>query len=171
MNVGVPLVDDDVVINASAQPGVAVDSASFERFYRAELPGQVQRAALLLGSSASANDAVHDAFIAVFTRWSELSEPGPYLNRCVLNRCRDLQRRQRAARQLSRPAFVGDRSDDVELWDALRSLSFGQRAALIMRYWEGMDERHIANALGVRPGSVGSLLTRGKRNLKRRWAQ
>jgi RNA polymerase sigma factor (sigma-70 family) len=59
----------------------------------------------------------------------------------------------------------------VALWDALRRLPFRQRAVLIMRYWQGMDEQQIADALGVRPGSVGSLLTRGKRNLERRWEQ
>lgn len=164
-------VDDGVVINTPAQPGSAVDGPSFEEFYRAELRGQVQRAALLLGSSTMANDAVHDAFIAVFARWGTLDDPGPYLNRCVLNRCRDLQRRRRNAPEQHRPEFVGDRSEDVAVWDALRRLPFRQRAVLIMRYWQGMDEQQIADVLGVRPGSVGSLLTRGKRNLERRWEQ
>jgi RNA polymerase sigma factor (sigma-70 family) len=169
MNPPRSFVDDGVVIDTSGQPRSTHDPASFEAFYRAELRGQVQRAALLLGSSALANDVVHDAFIAVFARWGTLDEPGPYLNRCVLNRCRDLQRRMRSAPDHGAPDFVGDRSEDVAVWDALRRLPFRQRAALIMRYWEGLDERQIADALGVRPGSVGPLLSRGKSNLERRW--
>jgi RNA polymerase sigma factor (sigma-70 family) len=144
---------------------------SFEALYRAELRGQVQRAALLLGSAMSANDVVHDAFIAVLQRWDSLEDPGPYLNRCVLNGCRDLLRRQRCAPTESRPSFVGDRADDVAVWDGLTHLPFRQRAAIVMRYWEEMEEFEIAHALGVRPGTVGSLLTRGKRNLERRWAK
>ena len=146
-------------------------NVSFEVLYRTELHGQVQRAALLLGSATSANDVVHDAFIAVFQRWDSLDAPGAYLNRCVLNGCRDLLRRQRGAPSESRPTFVGDRADDVAVWDGLSLLPFRQRAAIVMRYWQGMDEFEIAHALGIRPGTVGSLLTRGKRNLERRWGK
>lgn len=162
-------VDHAVGIAASPSPGVRGAARSFEDFYRSELNGQVRRAAFLLGSSVAANDAVHDAFAAVYARWDTLTEPGPYLNRCVLNRCRDLRRRQRAMPSTGVPDFVGDRSEDIALWDALRRLPLRQQAALVMRYWDGMDEQEIADALGVRPGSVGSLLSRGKRNLERRW--
>lgn len=164
-----PLVDQGVIVNSPAQPEPSVDNESFEEFYRRELPGQVRRAALLLGSATVANDAVHDAFIAVFGRWGTLLEPGPYLNRCVLNRCRDLERHRRAAPGEVLPLFVSDRSEEVALWDALRRLPFRQRAALVMRYWQGMDETQIADALRVRPGTVGSLLSRGKRTIERRW--
>jgi RNA polymerase sigma factor (sigma-70 family) len=163
-------VDHDVAIHIAGRSIRSIGmNVSFESFYRGELRGQVQRAALLLGSATSANDVVHDAFIAVFQRWESLENPGPYLNRCVLNGCRDLLRRQRSAPNESRPSFVGDRADDVAVWDGLAGLPFRQRAAIVMRYWQGMEEFEIAHALGIRPGTVGSLLTRGKRNLERRW--
>ena len=163
-------VDHDVAIHVARRSIRSSEmTLSFEALYRAELRGQVQRAALLLGSATSANDVVHDAFIAVFQRWDSLADPGPYLNRCVLNGCRDLLRRQRGAPSESRPCFVGDRADDIAVWDGLTHLPFRQRAAIVMRYWQGMEELEIAHALGVRPGTVGSLLTRGKRNLERSW--
>lgn len=65
------------------------DGLSFVSFYQAEHDGQVRRAFLLLGRSAMAHDVVAEAFIAVFRRWQVIEEPGPYLNRCVLNGCRD----------------------------------------------------------------------------------
>jgi len=165
-------VDHDVAIHIAGRSNRSVGmKVSFELLYRTELHGQVQRAALLLGSATSANDVVHDAFIAVFQRWDTLEAPGPYLNRCVLNGCRDLLRRQRGSPSESRPTFVGDRADDVAVWDGLSLLPFRQRAAIVMRYWQGMDEFEIADALGIRPGTVGSLLTRGKRNLERRWGK
>jgi RNA polymerase sigma factor (sigma-70 family) len=172
MELGSSAVDHDVAIDIAPQRNQSAGmKISFESLYETEIRSQVQRAALLLGSSSSANDVVHDAFIAVFQRWDSLDEPGPYLNRCVLNGCRDLLRRQRRAPTESRPTFVGDRADDVALWDDLNLLPFRQRAALVMRYWQGMDESEISDTLGIRPGTVGSLLTRAKRNLRGRWGQ
>jgi DNA-directed RNA polymerase specialized sigma24 family protein len=142
MESGWLFVDHDVAIHIARQSirssGMNV---SFEALYRAELRGQVQRTALLLGSATSANDVVHDAFIAVFKRWDSLADPGPHLNRCVLNGCRDLLRRQRSAPRESRPSFVGDRTDDVAVWDGLTHLPFRQRAAIVMRYWEWVGSR------------------------------
>ncbi|MFN0028846.1 MAG: hypothetical protein ACKV2O_16920 [Acidimicrobiales bacterium] len=37
-------------------------------------------------------------FVDGFRRWSTITEPGPYLQRVVLNRCRDLLRRDSARR-------------------------------------------------------------------------
>ncbi|MDH4075809.1 MAG: hypothetical protein OEW29_07710 [Acidimicrobiia bacterium] len=53
---------------ATAPPAevAAPTSSTFETFYRCESPGQVRRAALLLGSDeAAANDVVHDAFLSL----------------------------------------------------------------------------------------------------------
>ena len=73
---------------------VSEASSDFADFYTSELDGQVRRAYLLLGEAAVAHDVVADAFMTVFQRWTEISEPGPYLNRCVLNGCRDAARKR-----------------------------------------------------------------------------
>src|SRR5690349_18261004 len=67
-------------------------AVAFAPFYEAELPRQVRAAALILGSVAAAQDAVHDAFVQVYRRWAEIEEPGPYLQQSVVNRCRDVLR-------------------------------------------------------------------------------
>ena len=75
-------------------PGDAPTSQSaFVAFYERELGPQVRRATLLVGSPEAGHDLVHDAFVEVYRRWGELREPGPYLGRAVLNRCRDHFRR------------------------------------------------------------------------------
>ena len=150
-----PVVSDQIDVTPSHGKATA---AEFDAFYRRELAGQVRRAALMLGSASAASDVVHDAFVAVYRRWSAIEEPGPYLNRCVLNGCRDIARRNKRTRSDERPAFVGDRSDDIATWDALSRLSYRQRAAVVMRHWQGLTEVEIAEAIGVRPGSVGPLL-------------
>jgi RNA polymerase sigma factor (sigma-70 family) len=158
----------DLVVVTVPQDG----GDGFAGFYNTELAGQVRRAALLVGDRDDARDLVHDAFIEVYRRWDELDDPGPYLNRVVLNRCRD--RARHAARQ-QRPRAVGpvagsgavdDGIDDETLWSALQQLPFNHRAVLVLRYHHQFTTDEIANALGCRPGSVGPWIERGLRKLR-----
>ena len=113
----------------------------FAAFYRAELPGQVRRAFLMLGDNEHANDVVNEAMVAVYRNWATLSAPGAYLNRAVLNGCRDA------------PSDV--------LTDVLAALPFNHRAAVVLRYYAGYTTDEIADALGCAPGSVGPWIERG----------
>jgi RNA polymerase sigma factor (sigma-70 family) len=144
-------------------------AAEFEEFYARELDGQVRRAFLLLGSNEAANDVVHDAFVALYCRWSDIENPGPYLNRVVLNGCRDVaRRRDRHERALHR---FGPEADDPAvsevLDDVLRSLPFNHRAAIVLRYYAQMSTAEIADALGARPGSVGPWIDRGLKMMRK----
>ncbi len=138
----------------------------FAAFYAEEHDGQVRRAFLMLRSSPLAHDVVADAFIAVFNRWSTIDAPGPYLSRCVLNGCRDASGRE----QRERPAAdLPERSSDAadeHLADVLMTLPFRQRAAVVLRFYGGMNEKQIAEQLECRPGTVGSLIHRGLTHLK-----
>lgn len=140
---------------------------SFAEFYRRECPRQVRRATLILGSPEAAHDAVHDAFVAVFGHWDELTTAVPYLERAVLNRCRDLGRRGLVARRRTpRPAAEIPEAD-TPLFDALATLPFSQRAAVVLRYYHQLTEVEIAELLHCRPGSVGPWIQRGLRRLRK----
>ncbi|MGH3507316.1 MAG: sigma-70 family RNA polymerase sigma factor, partial [Nocardioidaceae bacterium] len=41
-------------------------------------------------------------------------------------------------------------------WRAVRALPPRQRAVVVLRYYEGLSEREIADVLGCRPGTVKS---------------
>lgn len=159
----------DLVVVAVPRDG----GDGFAGFYNTELAGQVRRAALLIGDRDDARDLVHDAFIEVYRRWDELAEPGPYLNRVVLNRCRD--RARHAARQRRAPVVgpvtgsnaVDDSIDDESLWAALQRLPFNHRAVLVLRFHHQFTTDEIAKALGCRPGSVGPWIDRGLRQLRK----
>jgi RNA polymerase sigma factor (sigma-70 family) len=142
-------------------PQPTIDKA-FGAFYEAECDQQVRRAFLIVGSADMANDVVHDAFIAVYQRWGEIESPGPYLNRVVLNGCRDVCRRQaRHNRWLPRIAEP-DRGSSVQdtLDDVLERLPFNQRAAVVLRYYGQFTTAEIAASLGCSPGSVGPWIRR-----------
>ena len=75
-------------------------TAEFSAFYRAEHPAQVRRAYLLLGDNDAANDVVHEAMTGLFGRWAQVDRPAAYLNRAVLNECRDAGRRKASSWRL-----------------------------------------------------------------------
>lgn len=146
---------------------VADPTMTFEQFYIDELDGQVRRCFVLTGSNEIANDIVHDAMIEVFKRWPDLDSPGGYLNRAVLNRCRDHGRRRNVADRSLRMVTTADQAqppgstESIEMRRVLARLPFNHRAALVLRYYGGATTDEIADALDCRPGSVGPWIKRG----------
>ena len=158
----------------SPDPNVDVEDvrpeAEFTRFFENEHRGQVRRAALMLGEVTIAEDVVHDAFAAVWQRWRTLNDPGSYLNRCVLNGCRDAASgRARSRRRFERLiASHREVTQPVEvLADVLAHLPFKQRCAVVLHYYGGLTNAEIAEAMQCSLGSVGPWLQRGKAQLRK----
>ncbi len=142
-----------------------VSDDGFAAFYRRELDGQVRRASLLLGSDEAGNDVVHDVFTRMYERWHGIDEPGPYLNRAVLNGCRDIGRRRVVAADahLRLRASATPEPDDV-MFDVLDHLPFNQRAAVILRFYGRMTENEIAEAGGCCPQQLRSSCSPSERS-------
>ena len=146
---------------------------AFAGFYNTELAGQVRRAALLIGDRDDARDLVHDAFIEVYRRWDELDEPGPYLNRVVLNRCRDRARhaaRQRRARVVG-PVAGPDGSMTASMTRVCGPRCSGSRST-IERCWcsaSTISSRRTRSPelSGVVPVRSGPWIDRGLRQLRK----
>ena len=141
--------------------------STFADLYRDSHADMVRLAYLLTGSADVAQDVVQDAFVSVHRAWSRVREPRAYLRRAVVNACTSHHRRGfRAQRALesARPDVVRDTPD--ELFDVLAALPARQRAAVVLRYWHDLDERAIADAIGCRVGTVGSLLHRAIAQLR-----
>jgi RNA polymerase sigma factor (sigma-70 family) len=134
----------------------------FQDVYEAEYVHQVRRAGLLVGDGDAAHDIVQDSFAELLSRWADVANPGGYLNRSVVNRCRDHTRRRRRAqrnlRTAATPAGVPPEADP--LWDVLVGLPFNQRAVVVLRFYGDLTEAEIAEALGCPTGSVGPWLRR-----------
>src|SRR5664279_637719 len=60
--------------------------------------------------------------------------------------------------------------DRDELWSLLRELPDRQRAALVLRFFHDLPDDEIGTALGCRPGTVRSLISRGLADLRVRVA-
>src|SRR3954447_15257687 len=81
----------------TVQPEGAAPS-SFDTVYAAEHDGLARLAGLLPGSTLVAEDIVHDAFVQLHQRWSDVQRPGAYLRTAVVNGCRGYHRRLRRER-------------------------------------------------------------------------
>jgi RNA polymerase sigma factor (sigma-70 family) len=152
------MVDDDPALVRSEDQARA---ASFDDLYRAEQPDLVRLAVLLVGSPEAAADLVQDCFVRLHPRWTTVTDHRAYLRRSVVNAChshhRGLRRWRRLDLRPAEPAELGAR----ELSDALAALPHRQRAALVLRFYGGLPDAAIADALGCRPGTVASLVHRG----------
>ena len=127
-------------------------------------------ARLTTGSNASAEDLVQDAFADLYRHFDTVNSPDAYLRRAVISRCTSwVRRRMTERRHLERqppgaPALWTD-PDTIVTMDAIGRLSVRQRAAVVLRYFADLPEAEIAAALGCRPGTVKSLLTRARSQL------
>lgn len=163
----------------SERIGWTADEA-LERLYAAHWRELVRLSVLLVRDTATAEEVVQDAFVAVHARWGRLRDPDlalAYLRQSVVNRSRSaLRHRSVVARHLERtrrPADVpgadqaaldGDLRAGV--LDALRALPQRQREVLVLRYYLDLSEAQIADTLGISPGSVKSHASRGAAALR-----
>ena len=148
--------------------GHIVTAAGFDDLYRAEYRPMVRLARGLVDTSESAEEIVQEAFAKVFERWSRLDEPGGYLRTAVVNGARSELRKREVRRRigLTRRALPPPAEQDY-LIDALETLPPKQKTALVLRFYGDMSEKEIAEAMGVRPGTVKSTTSRGLAALRK----
>ena len=164
---------DDAALVRRARAGErAALAALFARHH-----AHVYRAAyLVVGSPEAADDIAQLVFLELFTalRTFDPRRPFlPWLYRIVHNVSIDFLKRERYRQPTApladtAPGPTGD-IDRAEMRSdvrpALDGLSDEHREALVLRYYVGLSERAMADALGVRPGTVKSRLHRALRSL------
>ena len=138
----------------------------FDDFYRAEYLPMVRLALGLVDTPESAEEIAQDAFAKVFERWDRLGNPGGYLRTAVVNGARSELRKREVRRRigLGQPQQVSVQQD--YLLDALEQLPTRRKTAVVLRYYAGLSEREIAETMGVRPGTVKSLVSGGLAQLR-----
>jgi RNA polymerase sigma-70 factor (ECF subfamily) len=153
----------------------AVTVLGFEEFFQAEHVRLARALFLLTGSAAEADELTQEAMVRVYERWDrvrQMDSPQGYLFRTAMNLHRSrLRRLATRARHIFTVTPSPDPAEMVESRDslsrALASLPTGQREALVLVEWLGMDQEEAATALGIKPGSVRARLSRAKADLRR----
>jgi DNA-directed RNA polymerase specialized sigma24 family protein len=152
-----------------AVPTEASRRAEFAELYQRELDLQFRRARLIVGSKAAADDVVHDAFVEIWRRWDTIRDPGPDLNRAVVNNAMKAKQAGNRRAGILRRFFTGagTESGTEVLTDVLRQLPVKHRTAIVLRYYAGFSDLEIAAAMDCPTGSVGPWIHRGLEQLRK----
>ena len=141
-------------------------------------------AMLLTGhSQADAEDLLQTVLERAFRRWRGIcrtGDPGPYVRRMLVNAAVDRWRLLRRRPELpfapdsTLPVVAAMAGPDLTvavaeqdlLWRALAHLPPGQRAVLVLRYYEDLTEAQTAAVLGCTVGSVKTQTSRALSKLR-----
>ena len=149
---------------------VAVERAERDELaalYEREWSRLVKVALVLTDSLAIAEEVVQDAFVKLQSTNASVRNPGGYLRMTVVNGCRDVQRHRAVVRRTPLPPSEPAVAEYDELFDALATLSWRQQAALVLRFHLDLSEADIAEAIGCRPASVRSIISRALAALRK----
>jgi RNA polymerase sigma-70 factor (sigma-E family) len=156
---------------------------TFEEFAMARLPNLLRYAVVLTGDRDLAQDIVQEVLARAHVRWRRISESGSpeaYVRRMVLNEYMSW-RRTWAVRHVHAAGEklvdlddarggVADHAQGVvdadELWRRLATLGRKQRAVLVLRYYEQMQDAAIAELLGCSPATVRSQASKALKTLR-----
>jgi RNA polymerase sigma factor (sigma-70 family) len=147
------------------------DPAEIEAIYRARLADFRRVAAAIVGDVERGSDAVQEAFGKALRKRKSFRGDGlleAWLWRLVVNQARD---ELRAARRGPVPVLLSangsTRHEDARLAAAIAALPERQRLAVFLRYYADLDYAAIAEALGVRGGTVAASLNAAHENLRK----
>jgi RNA polymerase sigma-70 factor (sigma-E family) len=152
--------------------------ASFEDFVRARSSSLLRTAFLLTGQNwAEAEDLLQLALERAYRHWPRVcqsGEPERYIRGILVNasvdRWRLLARRPEVSLQSAADRGVADQAAEVAdrdyLMRALACLPPRQRAVVVLRYFDGLQETEIAAALGCSAGSVKTHAARALARLR-----
>jgi len=146
------------------------DEAQFREFVTARYDGLRSLAYLTCGDWHAAEDAVAASLAKLYVRWSKVDTPLAYVRRAIVHALVDESRRPWRRRERSAghalPDLPGpDHAEQVDermrIRAALARMAPGQRAVLVLRYYEGLSVEETAEVLGRQPGTVKSQTARG----------
>lgn len=139
---------------------------------------------LLTGDAHLAEDVVQTALLRAFRQWRRVSradQPDAYVRRMVVNAYVDGKRRRSSTEAPTAPVDLpavatgpdhGDaHAERTVMWTALAGLPRVQRAVLVLRFYEDLDDAHIAELLGSTPSTVRSNASRALATLRKEWTR
>jgi RNA polymerase sigma-70 factor (sigma-E family) len=150
--------------------------AEFHEFMVGRWPSMVRFAYGLTGDHGHAEDLAQAALAKALVSWSRVrraDDPDAYVRRIMINLNSRRFRRRRVEESLGGEAPEATAPDSTDRFDqratlipALMELPPGQRAVVILRYWDGLTETQVAAILGCSVGNVRSQASRALARLR-----
>lgn len=138
---------------------------SFEEYVVASSGRLVRFGYLLCGDRYLAEDLVQDVLARAHRHWRrvEAEHPDAYLRTALVRAYLSWRRRrvstERVLAQTPEPGtstadFAQELASRDEVWKMLATLPKAQRAVMVLRFYEDLDDRRIAEVLGCAPATV-----------------
>jgi RNA polymerase sigma-70 factor (sigma-E family) len=149
---------------------------SFEEYAATAWTRLYRTSYLLAGNHADAEDLAQQTLLQAYRTWDKVSqadEPAAYLRRMMTNLY--ISQRRPQARKLElltdappepRPAASSGADEHLLLWPHVTSVPPRQRAVIVLRYYEQLSEKEIAETLGCSTGTVKSTAHRALQALR-----
>lgn len=138
---------------------------TFEEYVQQRGPALVRLAGLLVGHRQLAEDLVQEVLAKAYARWDRIvraDHPDRYLRRMLVNAHASWWRRRSYHESVGVPAIeeAAPGTPDTEiaerdaLWRLILALPRRQRAVVVLRYYEDLDDVAIAQILDCSPVTV-----------------
>ena len=175
-----PAPESGTVEAASSQDADGV-ARLLDDVVRDHLPGLLRYATVLTGDGHVAADLVQEVLLRAHVRWTRIglmARPDLYLRRMVTNEHLSWRRRWHvrtihataddvlAARIAPEADHAEHVVEDDAMWRHLTELPPRQRAVLVLRYYEGLDDTEIGDVLGTSSATVRSHASRALATLR-----
>ncbi|MGP4022192.1 SigE family RNA polymerase sigma factor [Actinomadura sp. 3N407] len=151
---------------------------TFDEFVTATASRLLRTAVFMVYDRHLAEDLLQTAYERVARRWERIADGNPeaYARRVLVNLALD-ENKRRARRRDTPAGSVADLerlagaapapgAGPGDLDEILRGLPAKQRAVVVLRYWCDMNEREIADTLGISQGTVKSHTARAMAALR-----
>ncbi|GAA1630694.1 SigE family RNA polymerase sigma factor [Kribbella alba] len=150
----------------------------FEEYASARGQELVRLGFTVSGDYQRAEDLAQIALMQAFRAWRKVQkadDPHTYVRRILINSYLSMTRRrsftEAPAAEIDSEHTVPDPATDIvnsdDLWRALATLSARERVVLVLRYYQDMDDRTIADLLGIKPSSVRATASRALAALRK----
>lgn len=152
---------------------------TFEEYAFARSQALMRLARLLSGDEHRAEDLVQDVLAGAYARWGRISrmeQPDLYVRRMLVNAnhswWRRLSSHETSVAAVAESPAVNDEAAEVAerdaLWRLVCTLAPRQRAVIVLRYYEDLDDTTIAEILNCTTGTVRTHAKRALAALRER---
>ncbi|CAN5866151.1 RNA polymerase sigma factor [soil metagenome] len=160
-----------MAVDTGEIPVVRFATGSFEAFYETNRQHIFRALALTLGNSDLAADSVDEAMVRAYQRWRTVStydNQAGWVYRVGLNWARSrLRKRKREILSDQPPELSTELTfSDPDLERAVMALPLEARSVVVLRFYLDWSTDEVADALGIRPGTVKSRLHRAMNELR-----
>lgn len=142
---------------------------AFTKLMNENLTSMYRVARGILNNNQDIEDAIQNTILIAFKKLSTLRDENlfkTWLIRILINECNKIYRyNKKSVSEVIEEIYIMDRTDNIDLYDAINKLSDELRVSTILFYFEDLTYKEIANVLGIPEGTAKSRVFRAKENL------